>query len=194
MLEFPESWGQDSTSPDFRMESEMRRRKANRKAQARIESNERVRQIDAKRTKAKSEKRRDRELSEIADTVDSCHQCGGPVLLIRKYFISDDGGANAWKCRRRDCNSSVMCHPGTTKPMGRMADSHTRTERHNAHLAFDPLWRDHGRPKVFLTRVGAYQWLATMMRIPLSECHIGQFNREQCLQVIELCKAKRQSV
>lgn len=39
-------------------------------------------------------------------------------------------------------------------------------------------------------RTEAYRLLAKGMNIPFETCHIGNFNEEQCQQVIDLCNSK----
>lgn len=39
-----------------------------------------------------------------------------------------------------------------------------------------------------MTRNEAYEWLAYMLHITESECHIGMFDEATCNKVIKLCK------
>ena len=86
------------------------------------------------------------------------------------------------------CNAYVGCHPGTDKPLGRLADAALRREKSRVHRAFDPLWRDRG---VFPSRTRAYKWLGRAMGLPKSETHIGLFDLDQCRQAVALCVAKQ---
>ena len=85
-----------------------------------------------------------------------------------------------WVCE--PCCARVGCHQGTTKPLGRLANSKLRYWKRQAHSAFDPLWRS-GDKK----RNQAYRWLAREMKIDRDLCHIGLFNIEECKKVIEIC-------
>jgi|AntDeeMinimDraft_6_1070357.scaffolds.fasta_scaffold00531_18 hypothetical protein len=76
-----------------------------------------------------------------------------------------------------DCDARVGCHPGTDKPLGRLADADLRKAKQLAHGAFDPLWRD---LKLFKNRKRAYSWLANKLGIESGKCHIGMFNEELC--------------
>lgn len=51
--------------------------------------------------------------------------------------------------------------------------------RHQAHLAFDPIWKL-GHKK----RSGAYLWLAYKLGIPVEDCHISRFDVATCERVI----------
>ena len=45
-----------------------------------------------------------------------------------------------------------------------------------------------------MSRKSAYRWLATMLNIPLDECHIGMFDIKQCQRTISLCKKQDNEV
>lgn len=63
------------------------------------------------------------------------------------------------------------------------ADFETRMSRQDAHRVFDQLWR-FGSYK----RSRLYQMLANHLHLSKKETHIGQFNIEQCKQVIDFAK------
>lgn len=88
------------------------------------------------------------------------------------------------------CGAWVGCHPphipgmgggqgDGTVPLGRLANAELRAAKQAAHAAFDPLWK-HGP----LKRREAYAWLAQQLGIRASECHIGQFDVDQCRAVV----------
>lgn len=81
------------------------------------------------------------------------------------------------------CGAWVGCHPGTDKPLGRLANQSLRAAKMDAHAAFDPLWR--GKPKG--ERGRAYAWLADQLGIPQGDCHIGMFDVETCKRVVAIC-------
>jgi hypothetical protein len=87
------------------------------------------------------------------------------------------------------CDAYVGCHPGTTTPLGRLANRELREAKKRAHAAFDPIWRlrveRDGWHKGGARR-WAYRWLAKQMRIPEDDCHIGMFTVEQCALVVTL--------
>lgn len=57
--------------------------------------------------------------------------------------------------------------------------------REKAHAPFNRLWWEH-----HMTKEQAYQWLATTMKVPQEEAHIGRFNIEQCEKVAQLAEKK----
>jgi hypothetical protein len=83
-----------------------------------------------------------------------------------------------WKCPT--CDAHVGCHPGSTVPMGTLANKALRALRSKLHSRLDPLWRD-GR----MTRDAAYAWMATLLSLTQDECHIGLFTDDQCKIVLE---------
>lgn len=80
------------------------------------------------------------------------------------------------------CDARVGCHPGTTKPLGRLANAEGRKLKMAAHAAFDPIWKD-GKRK----RKDAYRWLADELGIEVNRCHIGYFNEDECRRVVAVC-------
>lgn len=83
----------------------------------------------------------------------------------------------------KPCDASVGCHPGTDKPLGSLANRKLRSKRRAAHAVFDPLWKSGRMP-----RQRAYQWLADLLEIHRTKCHIGMFDEETCQLVINFCK------
>lgn len=94
------------------------------------------------------------------------------------------------------CQARVGCHPGTDKPLGRLANIELRQAKERAHAAFDPLWqtkmRQTGMPKS-TARSLAYKWLAREMGLSVDDCHIGMFDIAQCRRVIEICAPYRRA-
>lgn len=80
------------------------------------------------------------------------------------------------------CDAYVGCHPGTDKPMGRLANAELRRAKLQAHGAFDFIWKSGLK-----TRGSAYKWLAKQPGIPKEECHIGMFDVATCRKVVEIC-------
>lgn len=89
-----------------------------------------------------------------------------------------------WVCSNYPkCDAYVGCHKGTTIPLGRLANEKLRALKKEAHRQFDPLWKSG-----LMSRKNAYKWLATMLRIPIEDCHIGLFDIKMCQKTINLCK------
>ena len=95
------------------------------------------------------------------------------------------------------CDAWVGCHPGTDKPLGRLADAELRAMKMRTHAAFDPIWKARferknvidPRYKKGMARGGRYKVLAELMGIPRNECHIGMFDVARCQRAIEICNS-----
>ena len=85
----------------------------------------------------------------------------------------------------RPCQAHVGCHPGTTVPLGILANQALRRARSAAHAAFDPMWKGKS-----MKRKEVYQWLADGLGINVADCHIGAFDLQMCQKVVTLCKEK----
>ena len=84
-----------------------------------------------------------------------------------------------YACPHATC--TVACWSGSTSTP---ADDTTRGARHQAHLAFDPLFKGKSRGM----RAKVYAALASHMGLSQEETHIGYFDAEQCRRVIEFCE------
>lgn len=96
-----------------------------------------------------------------------------------------------WICG--PCQAWCGCHPGTDRPLGRLADAELRKAKMAAHAAFDPHWKTQG-----FSRATAYKYLADALEIDREECHIGMFDVTMCKRVVNVCpldipSEKRQS-
>lgn len=93
------------------------------------------------------------------------------------------------------CGAWVGCHPGTDRPLGRLANAELRQAKMAAHAAFDPIWKaragkDQSAKKA---RGAAYGWLAVALGIKRDDCHIGMMDVATCRRVVEVCRAFRSS-
>jgi hypothetical protein len=88
-----------------------------------------------------------------------------------------------------DCDAYVGCHKGTTRPMGRLADKALRWAKQKAHADFDPLWKSGP-----MSRQQAYAWLASKMGMTARECHIGEFDVNQCGRVVQIMEKHRERI
>lgn len=116
---------------------------------------------------------------------------GGQVIYPRR---PDLASKKFWQCA--PCDAYVGCHADGawlytaegkvvsdgTLPLGRLADAELRAAKQRAHAAFDPLWKEEGIP-----RKAAYAWLAKKMGVPVEQCHIGEFDVQQCAAVERYC-------
>lgn len=115
-----------------------------------------------------------------------CPYCGSPARLAspKEVYKHYNKKGNVWVCSNYPkCDAYVGCHPNTDIPLGRLANSKLRELKKEAHKQFDPLWKSG-----LMTRNEAYEWLAYMLHITESECHIGMFDEATCNKVIKLCK------
>lgn len=116
-----------------------------------------------------------------------CPYCGGRVKLVPASVVYHKNYPNKtklWVCENYpSCDAYVGCHQGTDIPLGRLANGRLRALKVEAHKQFDPIWKSG-----LLSRKDAYRWLAEMLQIPESECHIGMFSSELCNKVIQICR------
>lgn len=113
----------------------------------------------------------------------TCPYCRLPAILIKdSSAIYRKNYGPVWMCRK--CHARVGCHPGTTNPLGNLANRETREARNEAHRVFDFIWKS-GKA----TRGDAYRWLMGVMGLHRRKCHIAMFDVAQCKQVVEACKS-----
>jgi hypothetical protein len=91
---------------------------------------------------------------------------------------SDTQFGKRWACPWPTC--TVVCWGD--QPTSRPADAETREARHEAHLAFDPIWQT-GR----VSRYKLYGMLAEHLGLKRKKTHIGFFDLETCRRVIAWC-------
>ena len=114
----------------------------------------------------------------------NCPYCGGSVKLIDSQIIYGKSYGLAWVCENYPkCDAYVGCHPGTDKPLGRLADKELRAWKGAAHAAFDPMWKSRK-----MTRRRAYQWLSGQIGILEDETHIGMFDADMCKRTVDICR------
>ncbi|QIW90784.1 UNVERIFIED_ORG: hypothetical protein GCAPEGMB_00466 [Vibrio phage V07] len=118
----------------------------------------------------------------------SCDACGHDhVQFVNHRVVYGKERGNwpyIWLCG--SCGALVACHEGSRNPKGFMCDRETGKLRQEAHRVFDKIWKRY----MYCARVHAYASLAASMNIKFEDCHIGQFNAEQCEFVIEWSKER----
>ncbi|WP_456281635.1 DUF3268 family zinc-finger domain-containing protein [Cupriavidus sp. JZ107] len=122
-----------------------------------------------------------------------CRYCKQPARLTAAgdpgYPYQRDYGP-VWTCS--PCAAWVGCHPGTTKPLGGLANAELREWKVKAHAAFDPLWKrkiaKEGCSKGHARRAG-YRWLSEQLGLPIEKTHIGYMSVDECRRVVEVCAA-----
>ena len=108
------------------------------------------------------------------------------VLFMDSSFLyhGHDYGP-VWVCT--ECKAYVGCHPGTTVPLGSVANAELRLLRKQCHQQFDKMWKHQG-----CSRLRAYEILSRMMRI--DNPHIGEFNIEQCQRLLSILRNSIQMI
>lgn len=110
----------------------------------------------------------------------SCPYCGAPTQLVDDTDIYGRSyGTKCYVCR--PCGARVGCHKGTDRALGRIADKRLRELKHDAHEAFDPIWKEG-----YLPRSAAYEVLSAAFHLSPEHTHIGMFNEDMCRKVIKL--------
>lgn len=121
----------------------------------------------------------------MSDSTVKCPYCQKPAKQVQGDHVyphrPDLHGKWFYVCD--PCEARVGCHPGTRKPLGRLANAELRKAKSVAHRAFDPIWKTKK-----MDRRAAYQSLADKLGIPANECHIGEFDVAQCRKVVEVCQ------
>lgn len=79
------------------------------------------------------------------------------------------------------CRGTHGAHPDG-KPLEKPATPETRQWRIRAHDAFDELWKG---PKKRMSRGDAYAHMQKLMGMTADEAHIGNFDEDQCVDLIE---------
>lgn len=120
-----------------------------------------------------------------------CPYCNCMAIISPSSIIykGKDYG-NVWICSRwPDCDAYVGCHKADDKknlPLGRLANSRLRQLKKQAHEIFDECWKS-GRRK----RNDAYIWIQNRMGLDKEFAHIGEFNEDQCLVLMELIQEEQ---
>lgn len=110
----------------------------------------------------------------------SCPYCGNPTKLVEDSQIYwRSYGTKCYICE--PCGAWVGCHKNSDKALGRVANKELRELKHQAHDAFDPIWKNG-----HLRRTQAYEVLSIALGLPTEQTHIGMFNEDMCRKVIEL--------
>lgn len=114
----------------------------------------------------------------------TCPYCSATALLVKGDAIYPGlphlHHKSFWKCVCSDVY--VGCHPGTDKPLGRLADAELRRAKSEAHGSFDRLWKSG-----LMKRGPAYGWLAGRLGIGVDQCHIGMFDVLLCKETVKIC-------
>lgn len=132
----------------------------------------------------------------MTTTID-CPYCHAPAKFLASSEVVYHGRDYGPIYICAPCKAWCGCHPGTTRPLGRLANKELRGWKMKVHAAFDPIWqarfeRKHAvdpRYKKGMARGGRYRKLAELMGIPKEETHIGMFDVELCKRAIAICES-----
>lgn len=86
-----------------------------------------------------------------------CRYCGGAVRLVSASKVYGPAAAARLGIERQsfyqcqNCNARVGCHPGSTRPLGNLANEALRMKRMETHHVFDSFWKERG-----MSRTQAY--------------------------------------
>lgn len=109
-----------------------------------------------------------------------CRYCKGRV-----DFVNIKDTKNSWPylyiCSK--CGARVGVHPFTNVPVGTLANKELAQMRRMLHVEFDKLWQSG-----IMSKSCAYRQLAHKLQISFEECHIGQFELENCIEAIKTTK------
>lgn len=103
----------------------------------------------------------------------TCNLCGGKVEYVSNAVIYGKkyGSGKCYRCT--SCNAYVGTHvPRPTEAFGILADEKMRSRKVDCHKIFDTMWKNRNE------RSKMYQWLASKLQIPVSECHFGFFDMD----------------
>ena len=81
------------------------------------------------------------------------------------------------------CDSYVRVHPGTTIPVGTVANRKLRSLRNEAHRYFNQIYY-----RGIMSKQEAYKWLSDLLGLPMASTHIGMMGEYYCQLVIEECQ------
>lgn len=86
------------------------------------------------------------------------------------------------------CGAYVGTHvPRPKQALGVLADAEMRKLKVECHDIFDSFWK--GKPKSRKKRRDLYSWLSKQMKIDVSQCHFGYFEKEQLNKAREILES-----
>lgn len=117
-----------------------------------------------------------------------CSYCERPAHLVTgaELYPHRPDLALRYFYRCEQCDAQVGCHPGSTRPLGSLANVALRKARMAAHAEFDALWKSGS-----LKRSHAYAWLASELGLHVNDTHIGSFDESTCRKVVEACRNRK---
>jgi ssDNA-binding Zn-finger/Zn-ribbon topoisomerase 1 len=120
-----------------------------------------------------------------------CPYCDGLTQLRDNIIIyKTKSYGMAYVCENYpDCDAYVGCHPGSSKPLGTLADAELRRWRNKTHAELDPLWKG---PLRKMSRNKAYELGAKLLNV--KEFHVGWCELEDCKTLVSKLQKYKQGV
>lgn len=115
-----------------------------------------------------------------------CPYCGSHTVLRSAdgIYVDNSRETMLYVCKNYPaCDAYVRVQPGTTIPLGTVANRELRAMRAEAHRHFNQLFK-YG----FMTKHDAYQWLAGILNVSRDQAHIGCLNEITCEYVTREAK------
>lgn len=116
-----------------------------------------------------------------------CDYCERPPRLLTgaELYPHRPDLAHRYFYRCDQCDAQVGCHPGSTRPLGSLANAGLRKARMEAHAEFDALWKSGA-----MKRGDAYSWIAKELGLHIHDTHIGSFDESTCRRVVKACRER----
>lgn len=117
-----------------------------------------------------------------------CPYCFKRSVYVDSSEVYNKSYGMIYLCR--SCKAWVGVHKGTSKALGRLANSELREWKKEAHFHFDKLWQAKIKKGFSKNKARgfAYKWLAAQLGITPTETHVGWFDVDMCKKVVEICK------
>ena len=127
-----------------------------------------------------------RKKQKVNHAAPQCPYCGAMTHLRSADGIYLDNSRNTmlYVCKNYpQCDSYVRVHPGTTIPLGTVANKKLRFLRNEAHRYFNQIYY-----QGIMSKQEAYRWLSELLGLPMASTHIGMMGEYYCQQVIDACQ------
>ena len=111
-----------------------------------------------------------RKRKKVNQPAPQCPYCGAMTHLRTADGIYLDNSRNTmlYVCKNYPrCDSYVRVHPGTTIPVGTVANKKLRSMRNEAHRYFNQIYY-----RGIMSKQEAYMWLSDLLGLPMASTHI----------------------
>lgn len=120
-----------------------------------------------------------------------CGYCGDKAVVVNGLVLygADHKLTKKFFYYCEPCKAWVGMHENSNKPFGTLANAALRKKRLDTHKALDFFWVNAKNPSH--ERKQTYSWLASKMKIPVGDCHIGMFDLDQCATALRFCLIRK---